>query len=55
MRIGQLEIEMYQDTKSATLTKHFNDSVRAELSLSENDIYALEFAVKEIKRKLNLK
>ena len=55
MIIGRIEISIYKDSNSVAITKHYNDAVKTTININEDDIYALEFAVKEIKRKLELK
>ena len=55
MKIGSLEISVGQGyPPRATLMKHYNDHVSAEIDLTEDDIHSLDFAVKEIKRKLKI-
>ena len=54
MKIGSLEINVFADSSSATIEKHYNASVSKKIDLDANEIYALEFAVKEIKRQLNM-
>ena len=55
MKIGNLEIEIFKSGASTVnLTKCYNSSVCKSINLNEDDIYALEFAVKEMKRKLGL-
>lgn len=56
MKIGRLEVKMFADSGVARIIKHENDHVQTEIRLDgDDDIYALEFAVAEIKRKLGLK
>jgi len=54
MQIGRFEVSIYSDSDGASIELFYNDSVSKKLDLTEDDIYSLEFAVKEIKRKLNL-
>lgn len=55
MKVGRLEIHLYPGTSNVTLVKHYNDDMRKQIDLDEDDIYSLEFIIKEIKRKLELK
>ena len=55
MKINNLEIKIFTDSKTVLLSKKYNDFVEKSINLDVNDIYALEFAVKEMKRKLDLK
>ena len=56
MIIGDLEVIIFTDSKRVKLSKRYNDvSTDTIDQLGESDIYALEFAVKEIKRILELK
>ena len=55
MKIGDIEITFYGDTNGVLIAKHYNESQFDSINLNEDDIYSLEFAIKEIKRKLNLK
>ena len=55
MRIGNLEVHIFEDSSVAEITKHYNDLVHKTIRFNEDDIYSLEFAVKEIKRNLGLK
>lgn len=54
MQIGRLKVNVYTNSKRASIELHYNEAVSDKLDLTEDDIYSLEFAVKEIKRKLNL-
>ena len=53
MQIGRLEVNIYEDSNRASVEVHYNDAVSDKIDLTEDDIYALEFAVKEMKRQLN--
>ncbi len=52
--IGDIEISVYEVSKTATITKHYNSSVNKTIRLNEDDIIHMEFAIKEIKRKLGI-
>jgi hypothetical protein len=53
MKIGDIEIDIFEDYKKVIIAKNVNGY--ESINLDEDDIYSLEFAIKEIKRKLNLK
>lgn len=55
MIVGTLEVYLYETPRSITLCKHYNSAVTKSLDLTENEIYHLEFIIKEVKRKLELK
>lgn len=56
MKVNKMEVEIYGELSQGTavITKHYNESVRDDISLTVDDVYALEFIVSEIKRKLKL-
>lgn len=53
-KVGDLEVCIYEDSKCATIIKHYNESVKKEIDLNENDIHALNFILSEIKRGLDI-
>jgi len=54
MRVGSLDVDIFDDSKVALITKRYNAAESSEIRLNEDDIYALEFIIKEIKRALEL-
>ncbi len=55
MIVGRLEMKCFSSSTTAFIVKHYNDTVKKQIDLDEDDIYHLEFIIKEIKRKLDLK
>ena len=55
MRVGDIEVKIYSTKKLISLTKHHSSGVSKQMNLTIDDIYSLEFAIKEVKRKLDMK
>jgi hypothetical protein len=55
MIVGSLQVNFYETMTGITLTKKYNNSVVKYLDLNEDEIYQLEFIIKETKRRFNLK
>ena len=53
--IGQITVNIFEDSKRASIKKNYNAYNSDRIAtLDEDDIYALEFAIQQIKRKLGL-
>lgn len=54
MFVDKFRVDVFLDTNSFSITRHYEVVSKAIDNMGIDDLYALEFIIKEIKRKFDL-